>query len=111
MDNDYPECNPKWDIRQAAPPATTAPEPMYSFSYALEAIKQGYAAWREGWNGKGLRIQLQTPTFESKMTLPYVYLLCPPDAENVLGAKVPWLASQTDLLANDWRVQKTLNRL
>lgn len=96
---------------QEAPPTPTAPEPVYNFSYALEAIKQGYVAWREGWNGKGLRIQLQTPTFESKMTLPYVYLSYPPDAENTPGAKVPWLASQTDLLANDWRVQKTLNRL
>lgn len=95
----------------AASDVACASNPMHNFSYALEAIRQGYTAWREGWNGKGLRIQLQFPTFESKMTLPYIYLSYPPDAKNTPGAKVPWLASQTDLLAEDWRVQKTLDSL
>lgn len=30
------------------------------------------------------------------MTLPYIYM------RTVQGDLVPWLASQTDLLANDW---------
>lgn len=51
---------------------------------------------RVGWNGKGQYIQLQVPDAHSKMTLPYVYI------RTVRGDLVPWLASQTDLLAEDW---------
>nr|DAH47060.1 MAG TPA: Protein of unknown function (DUF2829) [Caudoviricetes sp.] len=51
---------------------------------------------RKGWNGKNMYIQLQVPDGHSKMTLPYVYI------RTVQGDLVPWLASQTDLLAEDY---------
>jgi hypothetical protein len=38
------------------------------------------------------------------MTLPYVYLNYPDDARNTPGARVPWLPSQTDMLAEDWEI-------
>jgi hypothetical protein len=38
------------------------------------------------------------------MTLPYVYLNYPADAANTPGARVPWLASQTDMLGEDWGI-------
>jgi hypothetical protein len=41
-------------------------------------------------------IHLQAPDAGSKMGLPYLYM------KTVQGPFVPWLASQTDLLANDW---------
>jgi hypothetical protein len=47
-------------------------------------------------------LELQVPDAHSKMTLPYVFLSYPKDAANTPGARVPWLASQTDLLAEDW---------
>ncbi len=72
------------------------------FSTALRLLKQGRRIAREGWNGKGLWLELQIPDEHSKMTLPYIYMSYPADAVNTPGAKVPWLASQTDLLANDW---------
>lgn len=59
---------------------------------------------REGWNGKGLWLELQIPDENSKMTLPYIYINYPSDAKNTPGCKVPWLASQTDILASDWKV-------
>lgn len=71
---------------------------------AMHHLKKGEKLQREGWNGKGLWLEHQTPDKNSKMTLPYVYINYPNDAINTPGARVPWLASQTDILANDWRV-------
>ncbi len=53
---------------------------------------------RRGWNGPGQFIELQAPDEHSKMTLPYIYIT------TVKGDRVPWLASQTDLLAQDWYI-------
>ena len=53
-------------------------------------------ALREGWIGKGQYICLQVPDEGSKMSLPYIYIL------TVDEKLVPWLASQTDMLAEDW---------
>ena len=73
-----------------------------SFGHALEAVKRGYRVARKGWNGKGMWLTLQVPDAHSKMTLPYVYLNYPTTSEFTPGARVPWLASQTDMLADDW---------
>jgi hypothetical protein len=73
-----------------------------NFELALSHVKVGGAIAREGWNGKGLSVHIQRPDATSKMTLPYLYLQYPD------GTKVPWLASQTDLLSDDWVVAGTL---
>ena len=73
-----------------------------NFGEALAALKAGDKVAREGWNGKGLWLELQRPDVHSKMTLPYIFMSYPEDAINTPGARVPWLASQTDLLADDW---------
>ena len=78
--------------------------PAVTFSKALEALKAGKKISRSGWNGKGLWLELQVPDAHSKMTLPYVFMSYPADAQNTPGARVPWLASQTDLLADDWNI-------
>lgn len=72
------------------------------FGKALAALKSGRKIQRTGWNGRGLWLELQTPDAHSKMTLPYVYICYPSCAQNTPGARVPWLASQTDMLAEDW---------
>ena len=72
------------------------------FGNALNGLKTGHKVARQGWNGKGLWLELQVPDAHSKMTLPYIYINYPNDAINTPGARVPWLASQTDLLAEDW---------
>ncbi len=74
------------------------------FGDALRFLKAGNKVARDGWNGKGLWLELQWPDDGSKMTLPYVYLNYPDDARNTPGARVPWLASQTDMLAEDWEI-------
>ena len=75
-----------------------------TFGDAIAALKQGKRVSRTGWNGKGMWLELQVPDAHSKMTLPYLYLNYPDDAQNTPGARVPWLASQTDKLAEDWGI-------
>ena len=74
------------------------------FGDALRTLKEGKRVSRAGWNGKGMWLELQVPDAGSKMTLPYVYLNYPDNAQNTPGARVPWLASQTDMLAEDWGI-------
>lgn len=84
----------------------TNPEPGYGFDVAINALKRGCHVRRTGWNGKGMRLELQVPDEHSKMTLPYIFLVTPNGvAEGATRThdRVPWLASQTDLLANDWQ--------
>lgn len=69
-----------------------------NFGQALEALKQGKKVARKGWNGKEMWVHLQTPTDTSKMTLPYIYM------KTACDNLVPWLASQTDMLAEDWEI-------
>lgn len=71
---------------------------MIGFEDALTYLKVGQRVSREGWNGKGMWLALQTPDSGSKMTLPYIFM------STAQGDLVPWLASQTDLLAEDWSV-------
>jgi hypothetical protein len=69
----------------------------HDFGWALQILKDGlYMVTRKGWNGKSMWIEIQDPDENSKMTLPYIYM------KTVHGDMVPWLASQTDLLADDW---------
>ncbi len=69
----------------------------FDFGMALQCMKEGRSVTRKGWNGPGQSLHLQTPDEGSKMTLPYIYI------QTVQGDLVPWLASQTDMLATDWR--------
>lgn len=68
------------------------------FGEAIEALKLGMKVTRPGWNGKGMFLELQRPDTMSKMTLPYIYMFTAD--EN----RVPWLASQTDMLSEDWEI-------
>lgn len=69
-----------------------------SFGEALINLKSGKKVFRNGWNGKGMWLELQVPDEHSKMTLPYIFMV------TVDKNLVPWLASQTDVLAVDWEV-------
>jgi uncharacterized protein DUF2829 len=71
---------------------------MFGIGQAVKEMQQGNCVSRAGWNGKGMWLALQVPDSHSKMSLPYVYMKT---ADNKL---VPWLCSQTDLLAIDWDV-------
>ncbi len=81
---------------------TPAASFTHGFGAALADLKGGFCVARAGWNGKGMWLSLQEPDSRSKMTLPYIYLSYPAGAQNTPGARVPWVPSQTDVLANDW---------
>ena len=77
------------------------------FGQAIEAAKGGCRIARKGWNGKGIFVALQVPDEKSKMTGEYLYIdTSGLDTDNPDAPKciVPWLASQTDMLAEDWRI-------
>jgi hypothetical protein len=75
-----------------------------TFGEAIEALKVGDRVSRVGWSfGKGsggekMWLRLQKPDESSDMTLPYIFM------STVSDDAVPWFASQTDMLAEDWFV-------
>lgn len=73
--------------------------------WAIEQLRKGNGVIRRGWNGKGMWLSLQTPDTNSKMTLPYIFIEYPKcHIAYPNGSRVPWLASQTDILASDWEL-------
>jgi len=94
---------------------------MFDFGTALRALKDGSRVARKGWNGKGMWLALVRPQskfdgfdvqphhktvktsyaavgdeIEGLTCLPWIGM-CTAD-----NSFVPWLASQTDMLAEDW---------
>ena len=78
-----------------------------SVGWAIRKLRCGFKLRRRGWNGKGIFIKLQVPDEHSKMTSPCIYI----DTTGLQSANeeaprscVPWLASQTDMLAEGWEI-------
>jgi hypothetical protein len=69
-----------------------------TFGGALLALQEQQGVTRLGWNGRGQVLRLMRPTATAMMTLPYIYL------RTATGDRIPWVASQTDLLAEDWEL-------
>ena len=93
--------------------------PVFSFSTALECLKEGKRVSRMGWNGKGMFLVLtpgnKVPAQNMRVKSVKKYYqaeeqekvtICPhidlkaADNTYVTG----WLASQTDMLADDWYI-------
>lgn len=73
-----------------------------SFGAALAYLKQGKRVARRGWNGKGMWLEL-VREWESQLHCGYE--LAPFIGMKTADDKfVPWLASQTDILAEDWEI-------
>jgi hypothetical protein len=83
------------------------------FSKALLCLKAGERVARAGWNGKGMFLFL-VPGSTFKVNRPPLLGIYPEgtevqyhahiDMKTAQGYVVPWLASQADLLAEDWVV-------
>ena len=79
-----------------------------NFGHALELLKRGEKVARKGWNGKGMFLFLATgKQFESDNLgdqLPEIVndVICMKTAQNTIC--IGWLASQTDMLADDWKI-------
>ena len=76
-----------------------------SFGLAIEALKQGKRVARAGWNGKGMWITHMSEGVchdpDSGIEFPVSEFLV---VHNADGRIVPWFASQTDMLADDWAI-------
>ena len=73
-----------------------------TFGLALEAMQQGKRVSRTGWNGVGLWLEY-IPA--NGVDLAFIRMSYPVNSKAYPeGARVPWLASQTDMLATDWQV-------
>ena len=80
-----------------------------SFGLAIEALKLGKRVARAGWNGKGMFLGL-VPLHaymvfgdtlfaeEGRRPLPWIAIKT---ADNCV---LPWVSSQTDMLADDWQI-------
>ena len=89
-----------------------------NFGKALEALKQGNKVAREGWNGKNMFLILVkgTEALKPYPNTPYdtvvqytkqekINILPHIDMYTAQGDMLPgWLASQTDMLAEDWQI-------
>lgn len=82
-----------------------------NFGEALEGLKGGMCVARKGWNGKGMFLFLVPgSTFQvNRAPLNEIYpegttinYHAHIDMKTATGEIVPWLASQTDVLAEDW---------
>ncbi len=78
-----------------------------SFGLAIEAMKLGKKVARAGWNGKGMWLKIVKAGYfdvgcsvveEAAGLLPWIGMKT---ADNKF---VPWVASQTDALADDWYI-------
>lgn len=78
-----------------------------NFGQAIAEMKDGEKVRRSGWNGKGIFIEIMFPSVDSYMTHEYIFIdttgleTTNPDAPK---NRVPWFASQTDMLADDWEI-------
>lgn len=86
-----------------------------SFGLAIEAMQKGFKVQRAGWNGKDMFIYYVPANSypverNSNNTMAGIYPddMVPYGAylamKTVDGTVVPWLASQTDMLTDDWKI-------
>ena len=79
-----------------------------NFGKAIEALKSGKRVARAGWNGKGMFLCFVhwkdwsvNPAETHKTSTHLAPWIGMRTADNMF---VPWLASQTDMLAEDWLI-------
>ena len=77
-----------------------------TFGEALEALKAGKKVARKGWNGKGMYLYLADGKLLTEEigdgSYPFTDTVVMKTADNKYC--IGWLASQTDMLAEDWHI-------
>lgn len=84
----------------------------FSFGVAIELLKKGKKLQREGWNGKNQYIELATG-ISYRNNNDEIIDVFHNDIESkaiafvgTSGIQLGWLASQADMLAEDWKIVK-----
>ena len=105
----YPDGYESWSPKDVFEEAYR-PTDCMRFGLAVEAMKKGKKVARRGWNGKNQHIELATRI--SYMTAEGVFVNVEHEAIGnkaiafcgTSGVQMGWLASQADMLADDWEV-------
>ncbi len=97
-ETEYVECDRNIKNAPMGSMGSACVDAIRDFGFALKEMHHGRTLARSGWNGRGMWIALQRPDAGSKMSLPYIFM------HTAQGQRVPWLASQTDLLSTDWYI-------
>ena len=105
----YPDGYESWSPKDVFNEAYR-PTDCMNFGLAIEAMKKGKKVARRGWNGKNQHIELATRI--SYMTAEGVFVNVEHEAIGnkaiafcgTSGVQMGWLASQADMLADDWEV-------
>ncbi|WP_457641446.1 DUF2829 domain-containing protein [Persephonella sp.] len=86
---------------------------FFDFGTAINYLKQGKRVARKGWNGKGMYIFLMPDSWVKAIEdiklpdYPIDKCLCMKTAANTI--QLGWLASQADMMANDWCLVEKIN--
>lgn len=84
-----------------------------NFEWALQKLKEGFRVARKGWNGKGMFIYLVPGSQFTVNRAPLLGIYSEGteiqyrphiDMKTADGECVPWVASQSDLLSDDWGI-------
>ena len=81
---------------------------LYKFGEAIEAVKNGERAKRLGWNGKDQYIELATCVSYKNAKGDIINVLHAQMGNKAIafvgtsGVQLGWLASQSDMLSEDW---------
>lgn len=81
-----------------------------NFSEAIDAVKNGRRIQRDGWNGKGQYVELVTDLSYKNAAGEIVNADHQTMGNRALafvgtsGVQIGWLASQADMLSEDWKV-------
>ncbi len=105
----YPDGYESWSPKKQFEEAYRQCDAM-NFGLAIEAMKKGLRVARKGWNGKNQYIELATNI--SYQTPAGDIINCNHEAigNNAIafvgtsGVQMGWLASQADMLAEDWNI-------
>lgn len=103
-------CSDEWQIANAdnCPSLGLGGEALFSFSDAVRYLKRGLKVARKGWNGKGQYIELATNISYTRASGEIVNAEHEAIGNKAIafvgtsGVQMGWLASQADMLAEDW---------
>ena len=108
----YPDGYESWSPKDVFEEAYR-PTDCMSFGLAIEAMKKGKKVSRRGWNGKGMFLYY-VPEGRYPARTDAAKSIAEEDGKvddgayiamkTAQGNAVPWLARQTDILADDWEV-------
>jgi hypothetical protein len=103
-------CSDEWVIADEANTPLLGGTATFHFGEAIKYLKRGLKVAREGWNGKNQYVELATAISYVNADDEIVNVLHQNIGNKALafvgtsGVQMGWLASQADMLADDWKI-------